>query len=110
MSFGEPVFSAGFIQKTVKGDLFVKGNYGIPPRKQCWKILEDSRRLSTKANPEGLPCGVGRPHLQAVMLRKSSLSPPGGFHTQVLAPYVLVTYSQVEQTLSTLLYSIRLTR
>ena len=65
MSFGESVFSTGFIQQTVNGDLFVKGNYRIPPRKQCGKILEDSRRLSTEADPEGLPCGAGRPHLQA---------------------------------------------
>ena len=57
------MFSAGFIEKTVKGDLFVKGNYGIPPHKQRGKILEDSRRLSTEADPEGLPCGAGRPHL-----------------------------------------------
>ena len=63
MSFGESVFSVGFIQKTVKGDLFVKGNYGIPSCKQREKILEDSRRLSTEADPEGLPCGAGRPHL-----------------------------------------------
>jgi hypothetical protein len=53
------MFSAGFIQKTIKEDLFVKGNYGIPPRKQCGKILEDSRRLSTEADLEGLPCGAG---------------------------------------------------
>ena len=65
MSFGESMFSAGFIQKTVKEDLFVKGNYGIPPRKQCGKILEDSRRLFTEADPEGLPCGAARPHLHA---------------------------------------------
>jgi hypothetical protein len=31
MSFGESVFLAGFNQKTAKGDLFVKRNYGIPP-------------------------------------------------------------------------------
>jgi len=61
MSFGESVFSAGFIHKTDKGDIFVKGNYGIPPRKQREKILEDYRRLSTEANPEGLPCGASRP-------------------------------------------------
>ena len=61
MSFGESVFSAGFIQKTVKGDLFVKGNYGISSRKQHEKILEDSRRLPTKEDPEGLPCGADRP-------------------------------------------------
>ena len=63
MSFDESVFSVGFIQKTVKGDLFVKGNYGIPPRKQRGKILEDSRRLSTEVDPEGLPCGAGWPQL-----------------------------------------------
>ena len=51
------------MQKTIKGDLFVKENYGIPLRKQRGKILEDSRRLSTEANSEGLPCGAGRPHL-----------------------------------------------
>ena len=62
MSFGESMFSAGFIQKTVKGDLFIKGNYRIPLCKQRVKILEDSRRLSTKADPEGQPCGAGRPH------------------------------------------------
>ena len=37
------------------------------------------------------------------------LSPPGGFHTQVLVPHVPVTYNRVEQTLSTQLYSTRLT-
>ena len=63
MSFGESVFSAWFIHKTVKGDLFVKGNYGIPPCKQREKILEDSRRLSAKTEPEGLPYGAGWPDL-----------------------------------------------
>ena len=63
MSFGESVFSAGFIQKTVKGDLFVKGNHVIPQHNQRGKVLEDSKRLSTEADPEGLPCGAGRPHL-----------------------------------------------
>ena len=43
-------------------------------------------------------------------LRKSSLSPPGGFHTQVSAPHVPVTCNRVEQTLSTQLYSTGLTR
>ena len=69
MSFGESMFSAGFIQKTIKGDLFVKGNYGIPPHKQRGKILEDSRRLSTEADPEGLPCGAGRPLGPPISLR-----------------------------------------
>ena len=43
-------------------------------------------------------------------LRKSSLTPPRGFHTQVPAPYVPVTCNRVEQTLSTPLYSARLIR
>ena len=59
MSFDESVFSAGFNQKTVKEDLFVKGNYGIPSRKQRGNTLEDSRRFSTKVDPKGLPCGAG---------------------------------------------------
>ena len=63
MSFGESVLSAGFNQKTAKEDLFVKGNYGILPRKQRGKTLEDYRRLSTKAEPMPLTCGAGHPHL-----------------------------------------------
>jgi hypothetical protein len=42
MSFGESLFLVGFIQKTIKGDLFIRGNYKIPPHKTAW---EDSRRL-----------------------------------------------------------------
>ena len=61
MSFGESVFPAGFNQKTAKEDLFVKVNYGILPRKQRGKILEDSRRLSTKADPEGYHVGSAGP-------------------------------------------------
>ena len=61
MSFGESMFLAGFNRKTTKEDLFVKGNYGIPPRKQRRKTLEDSRRLSTYADLERLPCGVTSP-------------------------------------------------
>ena len=38
------------------------------------------------------------------------VDPPGGFHTQVLAPHTSVTYNRVEQTLSTQLYFARLTR
>ena len=60
MSFDESVFSARFIQKPIKGDLFIKEIYEIPPRKQRGKILEDSRRLSTDVEPKGLPCGAGR--------------------------------------------------
>ena len=41
-SFGESVFSAGFIQEIVKGDLFNKGNYKILLRKQRGKTLGGS--------------------------------------------------------------------
>ena len=94
MSFGESMFSAGFIQKTIKGGLFVKGNYGIPPRKQRGKPLKDSRRLSTEADPEGLPCGVGRltPHAcwpaygshQSAFASKVSFPPPLRFNLRRL--------------------------
>jgi hypothetical protein len=63
MSFGESVFLAEFNQKTTKGDLFVKRNYGIPPWELHGKVLEDSRRLSTEAGLNPLPCGVGQSHL-----------------------------------------------
>jgi hypothetical protein len=49
MSFGESVFPIGFIQKTTKRYLFVKGNIRIPPWHQCGKDLEDFRRLSIEA-------------------------------------------------------------
>ena len=68
MSIGESMFSAGFIQKTIKGDLFVKGNYGIPPRKQRGKILEESRRLSTKVDPEGCHVGPTSPTCRPISL------------------------------------------
>jgi hypothetical protein len=64
MSFGESVLSAGFIQKTIKEDLIVKGNNEIPPWKRG-KTLEDSRRLSTEDDRERVKCGASRPHLQA---------------------------------------------
>ena len=60
------MFPAGFNQKTIKEDLFVKGNHGIPPRDQRGKVPKDSRRLSTKAGLDPRTCGVGWPHLEAV--------------------------------------------
>ena len=73
MSFGESVFPAGFNQKTIKGDLFIKGNRGIPPWDQCGKVSEDSRRLSTKAGLDPLTCGASQPHLEAA---RSLWAPP----------------------------------
>ena len=65
MSFGESVFSAEFIQKTVKVDLFVKANHVYPQPKLLGKDLEHTRRQSTKADLEWLTCGADRHHLQA---------------------------------------------
>ena len=65
MSFGKSVFPAGFNQKTIKGDLIVKGNHEILPRDQCGKVPEDSRRLSTKVGLDPLTCGAYRPHQEA---------------------------------------------
>ena len=73
MSFDESIFSAGFNQKTVNGDLFVKENHGIPPRDQHGKVPKDSRRISTKAGLDPLTCGAGRPHLEAT---RSLWAPP----------------------------------
>ena len=42
MSFGESIFSARFIQKTVKADLDVRLNHAYPQQKQ---LPEGSRRL-----------------------------------------------------------------
>jgi hypothetical protein len=70
MSFGESVISARYIQKTIKEDLHVIGNHGIPLWELRGKTLEDSRRLSIEAGHEALPCGAGQPHLQAAQ-------PPG---------------------------------
>ena len=61
MSFGESVFSIGFIQKTVKVDLDVRLNHTYPQRKRPQKVLEDSRGLHTEAEGEASPGGTGRP-------------------------------------------------
>ena len=76
MSFGESVFSVGFIQKTVKGDLFVKGNYGIPPRNRRGKTLEDYRRRITEAEIMSLTCGARWPHLEAARPVDPPRQPP----------------------------------
>ena len=61
MSFGESVFSVGFIQKTTKEDLIVEGNYGIPPWHLRGKTLGGSRRKITEAGLDPLSCGAGWP-------------------------------------------------
>ena len=61
MSFGESVFSTGFIQKTAKEDLIVEGKYGIPPLYLRGKTLEGSKRQITEAGLNPLPCWAGQP-------------------------------------------------
>ena len=49
MCFDESVFSVGFIQKTTKEDLIVKGNYGILPWYHCGKTLQGFKRHLAEA-------------------------------------------------------------
>jgi len=67
------VFSAGFNQKTIKGDLFIKGNHEIPSWDQCGKVPEDSRRLSTEGDHMSMTCGAAWPHCQSI---QPLLGPP----------------------------------
>jgi len=54
-SFDELLFSAGFIEKTTKGDLFVKRNGGNPRRKIHENTLEGKRRQTTTHGPKRSP-------------------------------------------------------
>jgi hypothetical protein len=64
MSFGEFVFSAGFIQKTVKVDLDVRLNRTYPQRKLPQKVPEDSRGQHTEVEGEAPPGGASQPYVQ----------------------------------------------
>ena len=72
MSFGESIFSAGFIKKTIMVDLHVRFNRAYPPRNGHKKTLEHFRRQIIKAKTEALLGGARRPHLQA----RQPLGPP----------------------------------
>ena len=63
MSFGESVFSVGFIQKTIKVDLDVRLNHAYPQQKQPQKVPEDLRGHHTEAGRETPLGGASRPHL-----------------------------------------------
>ena len=75
MSFGESVFSAGFILKTAKEDLFIKANHVYPQQNRREKTLEDSRRQTNKAEGRWLPCGAIQPHLLAARPLGPPISP-----------------------------------
>ena len=55
ISFGESVYSTGFIQKSIKVDLNVRINRNYLQRKQLQKVLEDSRRQTTEGEGERQP-------------------------------------------------------
>ena len=63
MSFVESVFSAGFIQKTVKVDLYIRINRAYSQRDGHQKDLEDTRGHHAKAERRRLPGGAARPNL-----------------------------------------------
>jgi hypothetical protein len=48
MSFGESIFSTGFIQKTIKVDLDVRSNHTYQQQKQLQKVREDTRGQTTE--------------------------------------------------------------
>jgi hypothetical protein len=58
------MFAGGFIQKTIKEDLLIKGNHGILC-KQRGKTLEHFRRQPTEVEPKRLTYWTGQPHPQA---------------------------------------------
>ena len=63
MSFGESVFSVGFIQKTVKVGLDVRLNRAYPQRKQPQKVPEGLRELHNETEGEALLGGAGQPYM-----------------------------------------------
>ena len=78
MSFGESVFSAEFIQKTVKVDLYVRINHAYPQQDWHQKDLEDIRGHHAEverrlAPPTGQP--ALRAHQSVPYCNVGSLSP-----------------------------------
>ena len=73
MSFGESVFSARFIQKTVKVDQNVRFNYAYPQRKGHQKTQEDS---TPKQRARRRQVGLARAHLSAPHCYVGSPPPP----------------------------------
>jgi hypothetical protein len=61
MSFGESIFSAGYIQKTVKVDLHVRIKHAYPPRNGHYNVLEDTKGHRAEADSERLPGPTCRP-------------------------------------------------
>jgi hypothetical protein len=51
MNFGESMFPAGYIQKTVKEDPHVRVNNAIPPRNQHGKVLSTTTLVQHVSSP-----------------------------------------------------------
>jgi hypothetical protein len=62
MSFGEYIFSTGFIQKITKDDLNIKRDRGIISSRIHRKVLEDTRGLHIEGGDQTLLGGAGQPH------------------------------------------------
>jgi hypothetical protein len=62
ISFGESIFSAGFIQKIAKEDLNIKRDRGIISSRIHGKVLEETRGLHIEGEDRTLLGGVGQPH------------------------------------------------
>ena len=63
MSFGESMFSAGFIQKSIKVDPTVRFNHAYSQRKQLQKVPEDTRGQPIEEDRERMPDGASWPYL-----------------------------------------------
>ena len=74
MSFGESMFSAGFIKETIKVDLYVRINHAYPRHKQHKKDLEDTRGHHTTVEGERQPGGTGQSHLHVGRSMGSTIS------------------------------------
>jgi hypothetical protein len=62
MSFGESIFSAGFIQKITKENLNIKRDRGIISSRIHGKVLEDTRGLHAERGDQTLSGGASQPH------------------------------------------------
>ena len=88
MSFGESIFSTGFIQKTVKVDLHVRINLAYLPRNGHQKVLEDTRGPHVEAKGQRLPSEARRPHLQVAQPQ----GPPISLHVVMSILHRLLGY------------------
>jgi hypothetical protein len=75
MSFGESMFSAGFILKTNKVNPIIKFNRAYLQQKQYQKTLEDTRRLHRRSSQEA-DRGLASPTCKLANLWPHQSAPP----------------------------------